>query len=203
MQKSKIWVLALAGVITMTFSGCNQVVPTGLSESAGTNTPLKTSSAGTPTSTNIQDENKLVSDSSGNINCEAVFTPQDLYELNPNLALLPNVRLGLTPATKEIESLGGTSCQVSNLSSASDIEIAIVKLTSKSAAYQSGALSSAGLYTPQAIGDDLVSYFNFSEGAGQLQFVYKNYWIAIASTSISDGLQGSALAGIVKANLPN
>lgn len=202
MQKNKIWVLAFAGVLAITLSACNQVTPTG-SESAEQQKPSKTSSAGTPTSTNSQDGDKLVSDPSGNLNCGAIFTPQDLYELNPNLALIPDVRLGLTPATKEIESLGGVACQISNLSSASDTEIAIVKLTSKSAAYQSGALSSAGLYTPQEIGDDLVSYFEFSEGVGQLQFVYKNYWVAIASTSISDGLQASALAGIVKANLPN
>lgn len=202
MQKSKIWVLTFAGVIAITFSACNQVTPTG-SESAEQQQPSKTSSAGTPTSTSSQDGDKLVSDPSGNLNCEAIFTPQDLYELNPNLALIPDVRLGLTPATKEIESLGGVECQISNLSSASDTEIAIVKLTSISAAYQSGALSSAGLYAPQEIGDDLVSYFDFSEGVGQLQFVYKNYWVAIASTSIRDGLQASALAGIVKANLPN
>lgn len=202
MQKSKIWVLAFAGVIAITLSACNQVTPTG-SESAELQKPSKTLSAGTPTSTNSQDGDKLVSDLSGNLSCEAIFTPQDLYELNPNLALIPDVRLGLTPATKEIESLGGVACQISNLSTASDTEIAIVKLTSKSAAYQSGALSSAGLYTLQEIGDDLVSYFDFSEGVGQLQFVYKNYWVAIASTSISDGLQASALAGIVKANLPN
>lgn len=202
MQTRKIWVLAFAGAAAITLSACNQVVPSGTPESVESTMPSKTSSMETPTSTNNNNE-KLVSDLSGNINCEAVFTPQDLYELNPNLALIRDIRLGLTPATKEIESLGGAGCQISNLSSASDIEIAIVKLTSKSAADQAGALASAGLYTPQEIGDDLVSYFNFSEGVGQLQFVYKNYWVAIASPSISDGLQASALAGIVKANLPN
>jgi hypothetical protein len=145
----------------------------------------------------------LQPDPSGNIDCEDVLTPQALYELNPNLALIPDVRRGLTPETTEIEALGGLACQISNLSSTNDTEIAMVKLTANSAARQSAALLSAGLYTPQAIGEDLVSFFNFSEGIGQLQFVYKNYWVAIASSSISDGLQASAFAGIVKANLQN
>lgn len=203
MQRRKIWTLAFAGLIAVSLTACSQEAPQGSSESAETTMPSNTSNLETPTSTNSNNDVKLESDSSGNINCEAVLTPQALYELNPNLALIPDVRLGLTPSTKEIESLGGVACQISNLSSASDTEIAIVKLTARSAAYQSAALSSAGIYTPQSIGDDLVSYFNFTEGIGQLQFVYKNYWVAIASSSISDGLQASALAGIVKANLPN
>lgn len=203
MHKSKFWVLAIAGVLTVSLTACNQEVPAGSSESQETTKPTKTINSETPSTTSSNNVEKLESDPSGNISCEAVLTPQALYELNPNLALIPDVRLGLTSATKEIESLGGISCQISNLSSSSDTEIAIVKLTSKSSDYQTAAFSSAGIYTPQAIGDDLVSYFNSAEGIGQLQFVYRNYWVAIASSSISDGLQASALAGIVKVNLPN
>lgn len=204
MQRSKIWVLTFAGIIAVSLTSCYQEVPTtASSESVKATKPTNASKIETPTSTNSNIDGKLQPDPSGNINCEAVLTPQALYELNPNLALIPDVRLGLTPATKEIESLGGIACQISNLSSTSETEIAIVKLTANSAAFQSAVLSSAGIYTPQEIGEDLVSYFNFSEGIGQLQFVYKNYWVAIASSSISDGLQASALAGIVKANVPN
>lgn len=122
---------------------------------------------------------------------------QDLYNLNSNLALIPDVQLGLTPNTVKIDKLGGTGCQITNLSTTSNVELAEVKLTSESAKTVQSTLQNDASLTAIKLNNGVVGYFSRTDNIGQTSFVYNNYWIVIASTEFFDAVESSTLASMV------
>lgn len=198
MQTNKAIVFTTLGILTVCLSGCVQEGDSTSSHSPSSSVVQTPSSTPTSSPTFSEIVNKVEADLSGsNVTCEVALPPQALYELNPDLALVPDSRLELTVSTKEILTLGGISCLVSNLSTSSDTEISIVKLTPASAVLKSQELIANNSLVSQPVGSEVEGFFNSENGIGQLQFVAKNYWVALTSSSFSESAQATFLAGVV------
>lgn len=199
---SAIIALTITGSLGLSLSGCSFPI-------ADKKTPTNTVTASdvptqnpsftpAPTPTEIV----ITADPAGNnTQCETILAPQDLYEFNPDLALIPDVKLGLSTETLAIAQLSGISCQISNLSQNTDIEVSVVKLTPQSATAKEQQLASNTALVPQPVGTDVTAYFSATNGVGELQFVANNYWVAVASTTFTNSLDATSIAGIVKKNI--
>ena len=203
MQTNKAMVFTTLGLLTVCLSGCVQVDNSTSTHSPSSSVAQKPSLTPTPSATFSEIVKKVEADVMGNnVTCDVALPPQALYELNPDLALVPDSRLELTVASKEILAMGGISCLVSNLSTSSDSEISMVKLTPASAVLKSQELAANSSLVSQPVGSDVTSYFNSENGIGQLQFVSKNYWVALTSSTFSESAQATFLAGLVLNHLP-
>lgn len=203
MQTNKAIVFTTLGLLTVCLSGCVQEDNSTSTHSPTSSVAQKPSLTPTPSATISEIVKKVEADVMGNnVTCDVALPPQALYELNPDLALVPDSRLELTVTSKEILALGGISCLVSNLSTSSDSEISMVKLTPASSVLKSQELAANSSLVSQPVGSDVTSYFNSENGIGQLQFVSKNYWVALASSTFSESAQATFLAGLVLKHLP-
>lgn len=203
MQTNKAIVFTTLGLLTVCLSGCVQEDNSTSTHSPTSSVAQKPSLTPTPSATISEIVKKVEADVMGNnVTCDVALPPQALYELNPDLALVPDSRLELTVTSKEILALGGISCLVSNLSTSSDSEISMVKLTPASSVLKSQELAANSSLVSQPVGSVVTSYFNSENGIGQLQFVSKNYWVALASSTFSESAQATFLAGLVLKHLP-
>ena len=203
MQTNKAIVFTTLGILSVCLSGCVQEGHSTSSHSPSSSAVQQPSSTPTSSPTFSEKVNKVEADPTGNnITCDLAIPPQALYELNPDLALVPDSRLELTLASKEISALGGISCLVSNLSTSGDSEISLIKLTPASAVLKSQELAANSSLVSQSLGSEASGYFNSENGIGQLQFVFKNYWVTLTSSTFSESAQATFLAGLVLNHLP-
>lgn len=135
--------------------------------------------------------------SSAKIECESIAPSESLYNLNPNLALIPNVHLNQTIESLQIKELGGTGCQLTNLSTNSNIEIEIVKLTNTSSiALEQKLQRNGGLSTVQ-LPENTLGFFSQTDSVGQTQFIQNNYWVSISSAEFTNAIDTTTIASLV------
>lgn len=135
--------------------------------------------------------------SSAKIECESIAPSESLYNLNPNLALLPDVHLDQTLESRQIHELGGTGCQLTNLSTNSNIEIEIVKLTNTSSKELEQKLQENGSLSTVQLPENTTGYFSQTDSVGQTQFIQNNYWVSISSEEFTSAIETTTIASLV------
>lgn len=135
--------------------------------------------------------------SSTKIECESIAPSESLYNLNPNLALLPDVHLDQTHESRQIHELGGTGCQLTNLSSNSNISIEIVKLTNTSSKALEQQLQENGSLSTVQLPENTTGYFSQTDSVGQTQFIQNNYWVSISSAEFASAIDTTTIASLV------
>lgn len=203
MRKTKLSIVtvSLCFLSLSALTGCNQSTN---SDSVQTpkSTPTSSPSKSMLMPSNTESSNKISADTSaGKIECEAITPIEQLYLINQNLALIPNVHLNQTPESGHISELGGTGCQITNLSTNSNIEIEIVKLTNQSAMALRNEFRGNSELEPVQLADDITGYFNTFGSVGQTQFIFNDYWIAISSAEFASPIDSTTIASLVISGL--
>lgn len=179
---------------TVFFSGCSATgtedmrpsqTPTQQTQSPAVEVPKPTSS-----STSLY----VAAPAGDQLTCESVFTPEELYNYNPNIALIPDTSAVSSEIIGTATSLGATKCQLLNLSTNGAIDVFILKLTPTSASEVAKELvSSGGMSSSQ-----LTSGKFEDNGEIRLQeFIYSDFWVIMASNGAVDSNQFSELIGIL------
>jgi PBP1b-binding outer membrane lipoprotein LpoB len=179
---------------TLVLSGCSATssedmspsqTPTQQTQSPAVEAPKPTSS-----STSL-----YVPASNGNqLTCESFFTAEELYNYNPNIALIPDTSAVSSEIIGTSTSLGATKCQLLNLSTNTAIDVFILKLTPASASEVAKELVSSGGTTSS----QLTSGMFEDNGEIRLQeFIYSDFWVIMASTGAVDSNQFNELIGIL------
>lgn len=193
--------VAVISLSTLLLTACSveqssQSSPSPVESEASTPTSIST-----PTKPAVSEEITAES-GAAKISCETLVPSQDLYNLNSNLALISDVYLGLTNETLKIKNLGGTGCQITNLSTASDVELVAVKLTSNSSIAVQNDLQKDASRTAIQLNNGVVGYFSRSGDIGQTAIVYNNYWVVLASKGFTDAGESSTFASLAIKGLP-
>lgn len=117
------------------------------------------------------------------IGCSDIFTPDSLYELNPNLAEVKENISDSNSTGSQIRGISGISCDYVNLSGGATTEVSVAKVTSESMPVLAKNLSSLGAPIPMDL--DRIScsvYFSTQAERGVTQALCGQHWITVEST---------------------
>ena len=136
------------------------------------------------------------------ITCEQALSLQSLYDFDPNLALTPNHKTIFGSTGAQQESLGAISCLLTNLSSQEEFQVVITKLNETSAKHQNTAVANPGAgETAYQVSSGVPGIFTTADSVGTAQFMAGNYWVSIASKSLTNGVQTSPLSYLIWNNI--
>jgi hypothetical protein len=134
--------------------------------------------------------------------CDAILTPQDVYDFNPNFGADP----GYTPAAPGVVGVAeesGTACGWLNQTSGEVIEVGVATPPpgALDARMNEAALGSTPVPTygtPPAV----AGYFTQAGGTGEAQVFSGPYWIVISSEALFEPGDAQQLIAAVLRNLP-
>lgn len=181
--------LLVAG--TLALSACAQV------EQLSSTETRQPSPAPSSTSTPDREfETQLEADqTSPALSCDQLLPLNELYDANPNLAVITGESESPSKASIQAVKLGATSCKVLNLSNNAVIFIDAVRLTPESASTLLASFPVAS--EPSAVGGNQPNTFRSSgEGISEIQIVRNNVWLIISSESDSADESIELLASI-------
>ena len=134
--------------------------------------------------------------------CDAILTPQDVYDFNPNFGAEP----GYTPAAAGVVGVveeSGTACGWVNQTSGEVIEVGVatpppgaLEARMNTAALGSTPVPTYG--TPPAV----EGYFSQGGGTGEAQVFSGPYWIVISSEALFEPGDAAQLVAAILGNLP-
>lgn len=136
------------------------------------------------------------------ITCEEALSLQSLYDFDPNLALTPNHKTIFGSTGAQQESLGAVSCLLTNLSSQEETQVVITKLNESSAKHHYSAVENpAAGESAYQVSSGVPGTFTTADSVGTAQFMAGNYWVSIASKSLTNGVQASPLSFLIWNNI--
>lgn len=120
------------------------------------------------------------------ITCVDIFSPQSLYEMNPNLAEVKEYISGTNTTGSTLRGIEGISCNYVNLSGGAATEVSVAKLSTESVKHVQEALSASGNSTPLNLeGVSCSVYFSIDSERGLTQALCGQTWVAIDSEETS------------------
>jgi len=175
--------LAVAAVLALGLSGCvpgGAPEPTTTSNWSATPTPTRTPSA-TPTDTPepaVTDEPSDGFDSTPvTIDCNALVTPQVVYDYNPNYGNQPDFTPAAGTDVATIAANQGVACNWVNQTSGVTFQVAVAQLAADDLATVRAGLPSGT--SVSGAGD--AAYFSASGGVGVAHVFSGPYWIVASS----------------------
>jgi hypothetical protein len=165
-------VFALAGTLLATATACAPETPTAES------TPTASSSAPEPTpSTTAANENP---GTPINLSCSELVSPQDIYDFNPNFALIDSAEAA--PGSQAARALDflGLACTWVNESSGETLTISAANLTPEALTEIGNELVSSSNSVPTY---DVEGYFQLVGNVGEAEVVSGSYWVTATSTA--------------------
>lgn len=171
---------ALAAVLVL--AACS-TGPTAAPTGAASGTPEPSASAApttgtdTPVAIPTPTPTPVVSQPIG-LKCAQLVTPQAMYDVNPNLALLSSATTSAGTPEAEIQAAKGLVCQWQNTSSNTLTTVAAAKLTdaqltdAKNDTYEQSQL--VPTYNTEG-------YFAVRDGEGQAVAFQGSYWVVVSS----------------------
>lgn len=132
-----------------------------------------------------------------------VWTPQQVYDFNPNYTPDPNYSLQSGSAAQQLKQLAGVSYGWIDQTSNNKIEVAVAHPSSKNFQEFSGQVAASSQPVPiDNAPAGTVSYFNVANGVGTLQiFTNNGYWVVIDSATFIEPGDSYQIASDVMANL--
>jgi hypothetical protein len=188
--------------IMLAMAGCNATVPTQTPSATQSTIPAITrtpTAASTATSTPSPDSSGTptpiaLSSVPMDKTCEDILGLQTLYDYDPNMALVAGRTPTLSPTAADQIRLGGITCVLLNLSSDSETEIIVTKLTATSAAMKTDELATGSNYQ---VNTEVRGFF--TAGAGQ--FVSDGYWVSVASRQFAGSIDASQISFLIARGL--
>lgn len=137
------------------------------------------------------------------IECDALLTPQNVYDFNPNFGADPDYEPSAKGITGIVEE-AGTACGWLNQTSGELIEVGVATPppSALEARKNAAALDSTPVPT-YGTPPDVEGYFVHSDGSGEAQVFQGPYWIVIDSSSLFEPGDAQLLVTAVLGNLPD
>lgn len=137
------------------------------------------------------------------IECDALLTPQNVYDFNPNFGADPDYEPSAEGITGIVEE-AGTACSWLNQTSGELIEVGVATPppSALEARKNAAALDSTPVPT-YGTPPDVEGYFVHSDGSGEAQVFQGPYWIVIDSSSLFEPGDAQLLVTAVLGNLPD
>jgi hypothetical protein len=109
---------------------------------------------------------------------------QALYDFNPNFAYDASQSPASSSQAEKIIAIEGISCTYLNLSSGSQIVLALAKLDEAGIATLEKKLSAEGGEKVTSVSSPIIaSFFSVSDGVGTQDILTNEYWISVSSDS--------------------
>lgn len=137
------------------------------------------------------------------IECDALLTPQNVYDFNPNFGADPDYEPSAEGITGIVEE-AGTACGWLNQTSGELIEVGVATPppSALEARKNAAALDSTPVPT-YGTPPDVEGYFVQSDSSGEAQVFQGPYWIVIDSSSLFEPGDAQLLVTAVLGNLPD
>ena len=188
--------LAVAASVAL-LSGCTPETPEA-TETAAPTTPPTSSPTAAPEPTETAEPAIPFS-----IECDALLTPDQLYEFNPNFGAAPDFEPAAASVVTAVEEDEGTACGYLNQTSGELIEISVATPAEQAGETRrnDAALTSKPVPT-FGTPPDVEGYFLHAGGTGEAQVFHGPYWVVIDSTALFEPGDAEQLVSAVLANLP-
>ncbi|GGI47765.1 hypothetical protein BCL57_002477 [Agromyces flavus] len=136
------------------------------------------------------------------IACDALLTPDQVYEFNPNFGTAPDYAPS-DGAVREVVDAEGTACGWSNQTSGEVIEVGVATLPPTAFDLHVGqAAMSSNPVPTYGTPPDVEGFFLLSGGVGQAQVFTGEQWIVVQSEVLVEPGDAQQLVAAVLANLP-
>lgn len=136
------------------------------------------------------------------IACDALLTPDQVYEFNPNFGTAPDYQPSAR-GVRDVVGAEGTACGWSNQTSGEVIEVGVATLPPAAFDLRVGeAAMSSNPVPTYGTPPDVEGFFLFSGGVGEAQAFTGEQWIVVASEVFLEPGDAQQLVAAVMANLP-
>jgi hypothetical protein len=169
--------------------------PTVTRTAQATTTPTVTAATAVPTTPDVSLRSEPMDRT-----CQEIISGQELYNFDPNLALIE----GGIPSTAVAQgqaALGGITCVLLNLSSNAEIEVTVAKLSPQSSKQESESLRTLTGGSTYQVSTNNQGMFSTSNGLGVGQFISGQYWVSVASSTFLSGVDASAASNLAASSL--
>jgi hypothetical protein len=120
--------------------------------------------------------------------CGDLFTPQAIYDYNPNVSLLDSFSPSADSLAGQAVAQQGLACQLVNQTSGVTIDVGLVRFVD--AAY-AAKLDSVSASASAASAFD--GFFDTADGTGTAQFFSAPYWLTLSSAGFLEAADVSPL----------
>ncbi|WP_438855259.1 iron ABC transporter ATP-binding protein [Agromyces sp. M3QZ16-3] len=135
------------------------------------------------------------------IACDAMLTPDQVYEFNPNYGTAPDFSPS-SETVRDVVAASGTACGWSNQTSGEVIEVGVATLPEHAYELQVGDAAMHSNPVPTyGTPPDVEGFFRQSGEVGQAQVFSNGYWIVIESAALFEPGDAQGLVADVLANV--
>lgn len=200
-------VVAIGALALLGLSGCkdtaglpgssNSPSPSSSTTASASATPSSSASAAPDTAPSTKPAPPRASGTALGVNCNALLSPQAVYDFNPNTSLQPAYKPKSGSDGSAALSFKGISCGLVNDSSGATTSVSAAHPAASDLATLKNAASKGTAVS--GLGD--AAWFSTSGGSGQLQVFTGPYWVSASSVffgSANDARQltSAALAAL-------
>ncbi|MDO7881498.1 arginyl-tRNA synthetase [Antiquaquibacter soli] len=111
--------------------------------------------------------------------CDQLVSPQALYDINPNLALLGAFDPDAGTPAADVVAAGGTACRWVNSTSGSTIDVAVAELPAEVSTALKNSLVGDSNSVPTY---GVEGYFSVVGGVGEADAFPDPYWVSVVSS---------------------
>ncbi|MET0715957.1 MAG: iron ABC transporter ATP-binding protein [Mycetocola sp.] len=135
------------------------------------------------------------------ITCDELLTPNDMYEFNPNVSLMPDGTPKSGTAASEIAAMNGLTCQWVNNTSNTTIDVAVAKLSEDELTDLKNRAVTESQQVPTYAAPPVEGYFTVVENEGEAQVFSGSYWVTLRAVDFVEPGDAEQLAEAAIAHL--
>lgn len=137
------------------------------------------------------------------IDCEALLTPEQLYEFNPNYGVAPDYAPEAANIATAVDVDAGTACGYLNQTSGELIEVSVATPTAMAGEQRRNDAATTSKPVPTyGTPPEVEGYFVQAGGTGEAQVFHGPYWVVVDSTALFEPGDAQQLVAAVLGNLP-
>lgn len=132
--------------------------------------------------------------------CDALITPQAMYDYNPNFSLLTSWAPEAGSAAAEASAADGAACRWRNDTSGETIDVSVASFDTATLEAKARAAFASSTMVPTYGADE--AYFAVTGGAGEAIVFDRAYWIVVRSVYFLEPGDAEPIVSAVLAALP-
>lgn len=166
---------AIVGVLLL--AGCVPAPPDEPSASPTASSTPTASASATPTPEPTEEIIPFA------VTCDQLLTADQLYAINPTLALLGPIEADANTPRAQVAAAGGTVCRWSHETSGATIDIAVAQLTASASTALKNTLVVESNSVPTY---EVEGYFAMNGAIGEANAFPDPYWVSVVSSMFSE-----------------